>query len=204
MRLERRIREGTQRNAGVVEPDVDGSLSTVVREVRRRRWIHRTSSTVVAIALVAAAIVLGPGVLDAVRGPRLSAVASLPTQVATTSPAGTSGVPATFARTVSRGLAVVRANRLEGRWIIATDARGPMRLNAPAAFAGPTVSWPLEQTADQLRTSAFGGDLCAGYRAGTYHWTRVSRFLILDMISDRCDARVWLLTSGPWRSRPSA
>ena len=199
MRLERRIREGTDRNAGSVDPDVEGSLSTVVRTVKHRRRIHRTLTTVVAIAAVAAAIVLGPGALEAVRGPRLPAVGSRPTGITTPSPAGTSGLPETFTKTVSRGLAVVRANGLEGRWRIAIDARGRMSLLAPAAFAGSSEAWPLVPLADEFRTSAFAGDLCSGHGAGTYRWNRISRYLILDMVSDHCDARVWLLTSSPWK-----
>ena len=199
MRLERRIREGTDRNAASVDPDVEGALSTVVRTVRRRRRIHRTFTTAVAIAAVAVAIVLGPGALDAVRGPRLPAVGSQPTEITTSSPVGTSVVPETFSKTVSRGLAVVRANGLEGRWRIAIGARGGMRLLAPAVFAGSSESWPLDPLANEFRTAAFAGDLCAGHGAGTYRWTRISRYLILDMVSDHCDARVWLLTSSPWK-----
>ena len=140
MPLERRIREGAERNAGVLEPDVDGSFSTVVREVRRRRRIRRTLSTVVAITVVAAVIVVAPGALDAVRGSRVPAVGSEPTQITTPSPAQIPGTPATFTRTISQGLAVVRANGLEGRWIIAIDAGGGISLLAPETFTGPMVS----------------------------------------------------------------
>ena len=204
MRLERRIREGTERNAGVLEPDIERSFSTVVREVRRRRRVRWALSTVVAVTVVAAAIVLAPGVLDILRVPRTPATGTVATQTTSLSPAGASGPPATFARTVSRGLAVVRANGLVGRWSIAIDTEGLVRLKAPAGFGGPVDSWQLNLGADELRTSVFAGDLCSGYQAGTYRWTRVSRYLILDTIHDQCDARVWLLTSGPWRSSVSA
>ena len=165
MRLERRIREGTERNAGVLESDVEGSFSTVVREARRRRRIRWAFSTVVAVTVVSAAIVLAPGVLDALRVPRTPAIGTVPTQTTSPSPAQDSGTPATFARIVSRGLAVVRANGLVGRWSIAIDAEGLVRLQAPAGFVGPVDSWPLTLGADELRTSAFGADLCSGYRA---------------------------------------
>ena len=83
-------------------------------------------------------------------------------------------------------------------WSIAIDARGRMRLLAPAGFAGATGSWLLDPRTNEFRTSAFSNGLCSGQRAGTYRWTRISRYLILDMVRDHCDARVWLLTSGPW------
>ena len=67
MRLERRIREGAERNAAVLEPNVEGSLSTVVRQARRRRRLRLTLSSLVTISLVATAIVFGPGILDGLR-----------------------------------------------------------------------------------------------------------------------------------------
>ena len=125
-------------------------------------------------------------------------MATQPTQVATQTPAQVAVTPVTFAKTISRGLAVVRANGLEGTWSIAIDAGGRMQLLAPAGFAGAAGSWSLDPRTNEFRTSAFSNGLCAGQRAGTYRWTRISRYLILDMVRDHCDARVWLLTSGPW------
>ena len=70
MRLERRIREGAERNAAVLEPNVEGSFSTVVREARRRRRVRLTFSSLVTMSLIAAAIVVGPGILDGMRAIR--------------------------------------------------------------------------------------------------------------------------------------
>ncbi len=198
MRLERRIREGAERNAAVLEPNVEGSFSTVVRQARRRRRVRLTLSSLVTISLVATAIVVGPGILDGLRNPRTPAVATQPTQVATQTPVQVAVTPVAFSKTISRGLAVVRANGLEGSWSIAIDSRGRMQLLAPARFAGATGSWLLDPRTNEFRTTVFSNGLCSGQRAGTYRWTRISSYLILDMVRDRCDARVWLLTSGPW------
>jgi hypothetical protein len=111
-------------------------------------------------------------------------------------------IGSTFTRTVSRGLAVVRANGLVGTWQIRIDAQGRMGLFAPRPF-GSRTSWPLDLSASELRTRAFGGSLCAGLPSGTYHWSIVSDFLLVSFVSDPCDARVWLLTHSPWKRPPA-
>jgi len=194
MRLERRIREGAERNAAVLEPNVERSFSTVVLQTRRRRRVRLTLSSLVTISLVATAIVVGPGILDGLRNPRTPAVATQPPQL----PVQVAVTPVAFSKTISRGLAVVRANGLEGSWSIAIDSHGRMQLLGPASFAGATGSWLLDPRTNEFRTTVFSNGLCSGQRAGTYRWTRISSYLILDMVRDRCDARVWLLTSGPW------
>ena len=67
MRLERRIREGAERNAAFLEPNVERSFSTVVRDARRRRRVRLTLSSLVTMSLIATATVLGPGILDGMR-----------------------------------------------------------------------------------------------------------------------------------------
>lgn len=198
MRLERRIREGAERNAAFLQPNVEGSFSAVVRSARRRRRVRLTLSSFVTMSLIATATAFGPGILDGMRDIRTAAMVTQPPQVATRSPTEVAVTPVTFVKTISRGLAVVRANGLEGSWSIAFGARGGMRLLAPAGFAGATGSWPLDPRTNEFRTSAFRNGLCSGHGPGTYLWTRISRYLILDMVRDHCDARVWLLTSDPW------
>jgi hypothetical protein len=198
MPLERRIREGADRNAAILQPNVEGSFSTVVREARRRRRLRLILSSLVTISFVATAIVFGPGILEGLRTIRTPAIATQPKQIETQTPGEGSFTPMTFDKTISRGLAVVRANGLEGSWGIAIDVQGRMRLLAPAGFDDATGSWLLDPRTNEFRTSAFSNGLCAGQLAGTYRWTRISRYLILDMVRDHCDARVWLLTSGPW------
>ena len=125
MRLERRIREGAERNAAVLEPNVEESLSTVVRQARRRRRVRLTLSSLVTMSLIATAIVFGPGILDGLRTIRNPAIATQPTPLATMTPGEIAFTPVTFAKTISRGLAVVRANGLEGSWTSpSTDTAG--------------------------------------------------------------------------------
>ena len=68
MPIERRIREGAERNAGVLDPDVDRFLDSVVHKTRRRQVIHRSLTAAASVAAVVVAVVLGPNVLDGIRG----------------------------------------------------------------------------------------------------------------------------------------
>jgi hypothetical protein len=195
MPIERRIREGAERNAGVLDPDVDRFLDMVVHRSRRRQVIRRSLTAVVSTAAVMFAFVLGPSVLDGIRGSGGTGFASNPT------PNVTPLVPlltGTFTRSIPEGTAVVRANGIAGTWTITAGADGHVRLVAPASFAGAHSSRPFEMQAGSLRTDAFSSDACASLPAGTYSWSLQGGFLVLTALSDPCDARVVVLGAGPW------
>ena len=199
MRLERRIREGAERNAAVLEPNVEGSFSTVVREARRRRRVRLTLSSLVTMSLIAAAIVVGPGILDGLASNPDPAMATQPTQVATPDPSSgrrhAGDVRQDHLARTRRGPRERAGGYVEHRHRRPTAGCG---CSPPRGSPVPRGSWPLDARTNEFRTSAFSNGLCAGQLAGTYRWTRISRYLILDMVRDHCDARVWLLTSGPW------
>jgi hypothetical protein len=200
MPIERRIREGAERNAGVLDPDVDGFLDSVVRRTRRRQVVRRSLTVVASIAAVVLAVVVGPSVLDDIR----DSGGTVPGGDTTTSVAP-SVVPAvplltgTFTRTIPEGTAVVRANGLAGTWTIEADPDGSVRLLAPSAFPGAHASQPFDMQPDGLSTDAFGSDMCAGSPAGSYRWTVSGDFLLLSVVTDQCDARVVVLGARPWK-----
>ena len=72
MRLERRIREGAERNTAVLQPDVERSLAAVVHEARRRRRIRRGFFAAIVLPAVVAGVVLGPDVLGGIPDPRVA------------------------------------------------------------------------------------------------------------------------------------
>ncbi|MGZ5307358.1 MAG: hypothetical protein ACXWEG_11555, partial [Actinomycetota bacterium] len=173
MPIERRIREGSQRNAGVLDPDVDRFLDSVVHRTRRRQVIRRSLTAAASVAAVVAAVVLGPSVLDGIGG---TTGGTVPGSDPTTSvaPSVTPAVAffsGTFTRSIPEGTAVVRANGIVGTWTISADPDGQVRVLAPASFAGAHASHPFEMQADSLATDAFGSDICAGLPAGTYRWS---------------------------------
>jgi hypothetical protein len=196
MPIERRIREGAERNAGVLDPDVDGFLDSVVRRTRRRQVVRRSLTVVASIAAVVLAVVVGPSVLDDIR----DSGGTVPGGDTTTSVAP--AVPlltGTFTRTIPEGTAVVRANGLAGTWTIEADPDGSVRLLAPSAFPGAHASQPFDMQPDGLSTDAFGSDMCAGSPAGSYRWTVSGDFLLLSVVTDQCDARVVVLGARPWK-----
>ena len=145
MRLERRIREGAERNAAVFEPNVEGSLSTVVRQARRRRRVRLTLSSLVTISLVATAIVIRAGDTGRARqfsGPndgrrsRRRSRRGPPAKVAVT--------PATFAKThlarAGRGPRERSGGHVEHRH----RRRRPDAAARTRGVRRSTGSWPLD------------------------------------------------------------
>jgi hypothetical protein len=198
MPIERRIREGVQRNAGVLDPDVNRFLDSVVQRTRRRQVIRRSLTVTASAAAVVAAVLLGPSVLDGIRGSGSTVPGSHPT------PSVAPSVPlltGTFTRTIPVGTAVVRANGLAGTWTISVEADGSVRVLAPTSFAGPNASRPFELQAESLQTDAFSFSVCSGFPAGTYRWSVQSGYLVLTPVSDPCDPRVVVLGAGPWKIR---
>jgi hypothetical protein len=199
MPIERRIREGAERNAGVLDPDVDRFLDSVVQRTRRRQMTRRTLTAAASVAAVVAAVVLGPSVLDGINGSDGTVPGSNPTP--SVAPSVTPVVhllTGTFTRSIPEGTAVVRANGIAGTWTISAGADGGVRVLAPASFAGAHASRPFELQADTLRTDAFSSDVCAGLPPGTYGWSLQAGFLVLSALSDPCDGRVKVLGAGPW------
>jgi hypothetical protein len=195
MPIERRIREGAERNAGVLDPDVNAFLDSVVRKTRRRHVIHRSLTAAASVAVVVVAVILGPSVLDRIGDSGGTVPGSNPTPSVGPSGAFLTG---TFTRSIPEGTAVVRANGIAGTWTIKADTNGSVRLLAPGSFAGARVSRPFEMQADDLSTDVFSSDICARLPAGTYSWAVQNGFLVLTPVSDRCDARVVVLNAGPW------
>jgi hypothetical protein len=199
MPIERRIREGAHRNAGVLDPDVDRFLGSVVQKTRRRQVIHRSLTVAASAAVLVLAIVVGPSVLRDVGGSGSTVPGSnLTPSVAPSVKPVVPLLTGTFTRTIPEGKAVVRANGIAGTWTISADADGSVRLLAPASFAGAHASHPLVMQPGDLQTDAFSSDICAGLPAGTYRWSVVGNFLLLSTTSDQCDARVFILAAHPW------
>ncbi len=198
MPVERRLREGMQRNADVLDPDVDRLLGSVVVRTRRRVRVRRAAIGLAATAATIAAIALGPQALDAVRDLRRDQPAQpSPPTVAPDAQALTG----TFARRVS-GSPSMAAKGMVGRWSIDFRADGTMRVAAPDGFTG-VLSGSLFQVEGERFRTALLGDVCSfGSPPGTYRWIRSGDTLTFEALNDPCRARVELFTSGSWRAVP--
>ena len=152
MPIERRIREGTERNAGVLDPDVNRFLDSVVHKTRRRQVIRRSLTVAASVAAVVVAIVLGPSVLDGIGGSGATVPGSSPTPSVV--PSVTPGVPlltGTFTRSIPEGTAVVRANGIAGTWTISAEADGSVRLLPPRVVRGRSGVPPVRDAGGQPR-----------------------------------------------------
>jgi hypothetical protein len=200
--IERRIRQGAERNAGVLDPDVDRFLDSVVHKTRRRQVVRRSLSAAACVAAMVLAVAIGPDVLRGTTGGSVPGTAPTPGVAPSVTPV-VPLVTGTFTRSIPEGTALVRVNGIAGTWTINAGADGRVRLVAPASFAGAHASHPFQMQTDTLTTDAFGSDICQGLAAGTYSWSRSGDFLLLSAISDPCDARVFLLGAHPWSLGPS-
>jgi hypothetical protein len=202
MPIERRIREGAERNAGVLDPDVDRFLDSVVQKTHRRQIVRRSLSAAACVAAMALAVAIGPALLRGTTGGSVPGTGPTPS----VAPSVTPVVPlltATFTRSIPEGTALVRANGIAGTWTIRPGSDGRVMLLAPPSFAGAHASHPIQMQAGTLTTDAFSSGICAGLPAGSYRWTVQGGFLLLTTLSDRCDARVFILAAHPWSSGSS-
>ncbi len=202
MPIERRIRQGAERNAGVLDPDVDRFLDSVVHRTRRRQVVRRSLSAAACVAAVVLAVAIGPDVLRGTTDGSVPGTEPTPSVAPSVTPV-VPLVTGTFTRSIPEGTALVRVNGIAGTWTINAGSDGHVRLVAPASFAGAHASRPFEMQADTFSTVAFGSDICQGLPAGRYTWSRSGDFLLMSAISDPCDARVFILGAQPWALGPS-
>ena len=198
MPVERRLRSGLTRNADAVDPDVDRFLSTVQRRARRR-VITRRGAAGLAVAAAVAAVVISARE----RCIRLAESRRLAPPAVHPSPRPASeALSGRFTRTVAPGGSAIQSAHMAGRWTIRLSGGTINPVAAPTTFTGLISTFQYQVRGSEFRTNLFIGDVCLNLAAGTYHWALSGRTLRFVAVSDRCPARVALLTSGPWQKRP--
>jgi hypothetical protein len=195
MSAERRLRDGLQRNAATLAPDVARRLDAVVGLTRRRRRLQRTAMVAAMVAVTAVAVTVGPRALDALNKRSGPVPADQGTPPA---PSNGQSLSGSYSTIVGDSPAVAEHN-MQGRWTIEFHTDGTMSVDAPPAFQGVLSSPLFESEGDQFRTGLLGQDVCTFSSFGEYRWTRAGDILTFDAINDPCQARVELFTSAPWR-----
>ncbi len=196
MPVERRLREGMQRNADGLNPDVDRLLAEVVRKTRRRVMLRRAAIVLTAATALFLALAVGPRALDALRNAREQVPATKPPPTAS----GFQALTGSFTRRLTASSPAVRANQMAGEWTIDLHADGTMRVTAPPAFTGVLSVVQFQVTENRFRTNLFNQDVCTNLALGTYRWSRSGRTLTFTVVDDPCEARVALLSSHEWTS----
>jgi hypothetical protein len=198
MPLEPRLRDGLQRAAEQVHPDVEGSLESV------RRRADRSSSAVGGLAVAAALVVALVFVVQGLGspGPQGPGTSASPAASGAAPPPGLPLQGTSWEVTLSDADPEAAALGMAGTWRLLLGADATVELTPPAGFRAPSGQPPTRyiHAVDEgsLTTNLFGRDFgasCAG--AGTYRW-RIDGDQLTLSGEDTCPARVALLTSATW------
>jgi hypothetical protein len=194
MSLDRRLRDGLDRLAADIEPDVEGRLRTTLERGHRPRLVSFALPIATATAAVLLVALVGPALLGLLRGEP-----GAPGGEPTPSPAAPSPIGA-YAATVAAGDPAVDEHDLSGAWTIELEANGVLSVTAPSGFAGTRTGYSYAITGDRLTTDLFGSDVCSTLLPGSYTWELAGEFLRLTVVDESCAGRAALLAGQEWQA----
>ena len=197
MSVERRLREGLERSASVVQPDVGRRLPEAIARGRRRRRARRASLIVGTVAVLAAVGVAVPQVTGYVQRFQHPAVSQGPTLT----PGPDAVITGSYTSTLGATSQVIRDNGMAGTWTLRLKANGVLTLSAPRPFHGDLVSIAFRVEGHRFTTNAFVNDPRCSNDVGVYRWQRVGRTLVFTPVSDTCALRRALFSTKPWHTR---
>jgi hypothetical protein len=196
MSVERRLREGLERSAAAVQPDVGGRLPEAITRGRRRRRARRAgliAGTVAALAAIGFAVPQVTGFVQRTQHPVVS-------QGPTLTRGPDAVIAGTYASTLSASSQVIRDNGMAGPWTLRLKANGVLTLSAPSSFRGDLVSIAFRVRGDRFTTNAFVNDPRCSNDVGVYRWQRAGRTLVFTPVSDACSLRRALFSTTPWHT----
>lgn len=190
MPLDDRLKDSMHRSSLIVDPDVRRDLSTVRRKAHRAVIRQRITNTILVVAVVAAAVYLGPGIVDVIRNQR-----RVPAD-----PAPPAQLTGSYRADLSDGEAALQTAGLAGPWTITLNGDGSIVWNPPP---GARIEEFLPRDTYQVAgssivTNLFARSLCQGSGVGTYSWTLSGGVLGFVAVSDPCELRRAILTSASW------
>jgi hypothetical protein len=191
MPLDRRLRDGMQRLAQDLDPDVEGRLEATLRNARRAGRRRQFRAAFAFATVILAVVLVGPPLIDALRdaGPRVGA---------SPSPPPTISLRGTFATTLVSTDVAVTSNRMSGDWTIQFGSNGIMTVTTPSAYIGTHSGYTFHVTGSQFNTDLFGEDVCRRLPPGTYQLSLTGGQLAFTVVDDSCPGRVALFTSAAW------
>jgi hypothetical protein len=196
MSVERRLREGLERSASAVQPDVGRRLPEAITRGRRRRRARRASlivGTVAALAVIGVAIPQVTSFVQHIRHPAVSQGPTLP-------PGPDAVIAGSYATALPATSRVIHANGMSGVWTLQLKANGTMTLSAPRSFHGDLTSIAFRVRGDRFTTNAFVNDPRCANDVGVYRWRRVGGMLVFAPVSETCALRRALFSSQPWHA----
>jgi hypothetical protein len=192
MPLDRRLRDGMQRLAQDLDPDVEGRLEATLRNARRAGRRRQFRAAFAFATVILAVVLVGPPLIDALRaGPGVGA---------SPSPPPTISLGGTFTTTLVSTEVAVTSNRMSGDWTLQFGSNGIMTVTTPSAYTGTHSGYTFHVTGSQFSTDLFGEDVCRRLPPGTYQLSLTGGQLAFTVVDDSCPGRVALLTSAAWRA----
>src|SRR5450755_526664 len=196
MSIERRLREGLERSASAVQPDMGRRLPEAIARGRRRRRARRASSILATVALLAGIGLAIPHVTT--FGQRI------PHPAVNRGPTLTPGPDAVIAGTYTSKLRatsrVIRDNGMAGTWTLRLSANRVITVSAPRSFRGERTAIAFRIQGERFTTNAFVDDPRCSNDVGVYRWQRAGPTLVFTPISDTCALRRALFSSQPWHT----
>jgi hypothetical protein len=197
MSVERRLREGLERSASAVQPDVARRLPEAITRGRRRRRARRASVIVGTVAALAAIGFAVPQVTSHVQRIQHPAVSPGPTL----KPGPDAVIAGSYTSELRATSQVIRNNGMAGTWTLRLRANGVVTLVAPRSFHGDLASVAFRVRGDRFTTNALVNDPRCSNDVGVYRWRRAGGTLVFTPVSETCAVRRALFSSQPWHTR---
>ena len=195
MPLDRRLRDGLDRLAGEIEPDVEGRLKATLGHAGRRNLVQRSLPILAATTALVLVAIVGPAMVDLWRGEAGPPIGA--SQAPSPSPSALAGA---FTASVESDDLVVQESNLGGSWTVEFDASGILVVTSPASYAGTRTGYSYQVTGDELRTDLFGEDVCSTLLPGRYRWERTGDIVTFSTIDEPCAGRAAFFAGQPWRA----
>ncbi len=191
MSIDRRLRQGLERSATVVDPDLRATLPDALNRGRRRkRWLNaaRATTFIVSATLVA---VVGSQLLHSFRNE----------QPATKTPSPSvspqyAAIAGTYTATIEPHTGLPAAGMV-GRWSLELSSDGVLAMTAPPGSTLPISAAYFQLHGHRFQTNAFSSDTCHG-TIGTYEWGLSAGYLRFTKITDRCPVREAIFAARQW------
>jgi hypothetical protein len=196
MSVERRLREGLERSASAVRPDVGRRLPEAITRGRRRRRARRTSlivGTVAALATIGFAVPQVTSYVQRIQHPAVSPGPAL-------KPGPDAVIAGSYTSKLGATSQVIRVNGMAGTWTLGLKANGVVTLSAPRSFHGDLASVAFRVQGDRFTTNALVNDPRCSNDVGVYRWRRAGGTLVFRPVSDTCAVRRALFSSQPWHT----
>jgi hypothetical protein len=191
MSIDRRLRQGLERSATVIDPDLRATLPAALDRGRRRKRRLLAARATAFIASAALVALVGSQLLSGMRGEQPATTATPPP------PAAYAVIAGTYTATIEPHNPGLPADGMVGTWSLEMSIDGLLVLSAPPGSAFPTSPASFEVDGARFQTNAFSASACNG-TVGTYTWGLSARHLRFTKIADTCPVREAIFAARQW------